>query len=223
MDDEVREAQLRQTRYKPQKGPEKPEFNLTPGKVLLPIVVMFFVILYSPDPVSEDIRGVIVPIVENTLENSAQNAKKGYSTPIDRALANVLLFSRTASLYFNAPEASKLVWHFCKGSGVNLELRPALFRDSVVVRRLLPELKPGNPRKVVPQPTEDPELAAAFTEFSIMKVGTSTYQVKQKVAFDPNAAGKAEFKLGRMTFKVTDTSLVVLGCKPFDVYSEWRD
>jgi hypothetical protein len=195
--------------------------------VAVVVLLSFCAFLYSPDPLSETFRGVAGDMLEATFDSIAEDAAANRATPLDKAIAHVSLLAGGAAYWLNAPEASKVVWHYCYGDGSELRLDPSYIRTSPVVKQAIDSMKTGETKTVSFKQAEDFRLSLALNPFSITSSNTGGFQhyrVFQKIEFDLGTSGKkikTEVKLGRFHVLVRDAYVHALRCKPFEAVSEW--
>src|SRR4029077_16734009 len=130
------------------------------------IVLLFFCgFVYSPDPMSETFRGMASESLEGTFDRVADDAALNRVTITDKIIAHGGVLVGGAAYWLNAPEASKVMWHYCYGDGSQLVLDPVYIKTSPVVTRAIATLQDGVPKDVSFRQDEDYRLSLALNPF----------------------------------------------------------
>jgi len=194
--------------------------------IAIVLLLFFLAFVYSPDPISETFRGMASEGLEAMFDSVADDAALNRVTPLDKLIAHGGVAVGGAAYWLNAPEASKIIWHYCYGDGSQLVIDPVYIKASPVVLRAIPTLKDGEITIVSFHQDDDYRLSLALNPFKIMAKNTggfTHYKVWQKVEFEigKKKGVKTAIRLGRFQVMVRDGFVHALGCKPFEAISEW--
>ena len=122
---------------------------------------------------------------------------------------------------FIAPEASKILSHYCFGNGETLFLDSNYIKKSRVVFLAANRLKIGSEiNHVTLKQNQDWRLSYAINGFTI-KRSTEGYMIKQWIDFDTTGNVPTVLNLGVMKIQVQDAIVHTFDCKPFWVICEF--
>lgn len=113
---------------------------------------------------------------------------------------------------FIAPEASKVLQHYCFGNGDTLYLDPNYLRTSPVVQKNLDNMSIGQSKKIRFHQKEDWRLSYALNPFTITKTNHGAI-IEQYIKFREN--DYTYLNILGYKIKVSDNVVHVFECKPF--------
>ena len=119
-----------------------------------------------------------------------------------------------------SPEGSKILEHYCTGSGDTLFLDPSYIKNSPVVLEEIKGMREGQTKRVTFEQSKDWRLSYALNPFNIKKE-KGKYKVFQYIEFSRKKRVFTRLNFGLFKIKVKDNIVHSYKCTPYVAYCEF--
>lgn len=113
-----------------------------------------------------------------------------------------------------SPEGSDILFYYCFGNGDTLHLNPEYFQRSLVIRKAMAGMKPGQEKVIWVHQPDDWRLSYSLNGFNL-RCEKDYYLVYQYIQFDTTGKVFTRLNLGFTTIKVYDNIVHAFDCTPF--------